>query len=467
MAEMEEEAKKKSFLAAEKKRLQGIRRDHILQARRQLYDSVRPMNPLILSQPIKSFFPSTNDAPLSDDQSLGSQTENGSREWRRNSKAAIVPPSPINAEDDMLARAVVQDLVFAMAEAVATGASKYLALGALGFSAGDSLEAEDNLSEMGSLFSSTDESKCVVVSDNKVGENGELEAAPVKIPKYILNSKLALVDPTGMSIIPQEATVVKKGEEKGLKIAAPIADLDRHYLEGIVAAARTGDVLANHLLEGYIAKGFDPQNVKKSTENRFSLTEQFPEISSFDKCAHEILIRVWNKDDNNPNKTGKGDFLGFIILNSADLKSPPKGIRALSLMPDEALSTPKGVDNEILPVTGSLSVKLHATKWLNGTEPNTNKVGFPCEWRLQVIKASKIALVDRNTKTSPFCEIFWRGRAIRADNVEHYSDWLVVGKTTVVERSLDPSWYGDLELSALVILPSHFVTLGRKNRRPY
>lgn len=418
LAELEVEKNLKAGRNAQKMILETQRVEHILLARQAMYASVRPIDPLILSQPIESFL--DNKETQSGIERVHDQTEI--------SNASIVDI------ESLLVCVVVKDLVSSMADAVAVQESKDLLIGRTGFSAGSSLEEVDGSDELGSLISSTSDVKPVPKNSTDVD-------GPQKIPKYILDSKLALVDPTGMSIVPQEASVVEKGDGKGVKIVTPIADLDLFYLEGIVHAAAKGDALSNHLLEGFVSKGLDSQNIKQSIESGFSLTKEFPEISSFDKCAHEILIRVWNKDSQNPDKSGKGDFLGFVILNSADLKAPPKGIRALSLRTDESLSTPKGHDNEFLKVSGSISLKLHATKWTNGTEMNNNKIGFPCEWRLQIVKASKLALVDRNTKTNSFCEVFWRGRAIRADIVEHYSDWLVVGRTTVVERSVDPSWY--------------------------
>ena len=395
LAEMEEESNRKSVIAAEKSRLETSRRENILKARQVLYNSVSPINTKLLCEPVEQLM-SLEETQLSSVE-----------------KGAITTSISESQKDSFLISVVVNDLVHSLADAVSTNESRDCVLRKVDDCAGSSLEKKTM-----DTFDSEEGLK------KDEGPADPLSTAPIKIPQYIINSNLALVDATGMSIIPQEATVVKKGEEKGLNIATPISDLDSFYLDSIVQSAAAGDALANHLLDEFKNKGYAPESDQRTKEAGFNLTEQFPGISSFDKCSHEILVRVWNRDTGNPNKTGKGDFLGFIVLNSADLKDPPKGIRALSLMPDETLSTPKGVDDEILPVKGSLSVKLQATKWMVGSTTNTNKEGFPCEWRLQVAKASKIALVDRNAKTSAFCELFWRGRAVRGSSIEHYSDWL-------------------------------------------
>lgn len=413
LAEMKEEAKEKAAKVAEKKRLELLRVKNIMRAREELYNSVRPVSDEILTRPLDSYFLNVSQ-DVSEESSVGSKSGIGKP------KRTTMKPSEAQ-KADMLLHLVTKDLVDSMADAISLQQSKDLIMNKNGDTAGDSLDVPDSFMSADLSVANSEEEILQIAGKKPNVADGENSA---NIPLYILNSNLSLVDPTGMSIVPQEASVVKKGDEKGLKLSLPIADLDAYYLGGVVKAAEAGDVLAGHLLEGFISKGFNPASVEEPLIAGFDLTARFPEITSFDKCAHEILIRIWNKDASNPNQSGKGDFLGFVILNSADLQDPPKGIRALSLMPDEALSTPKGIDKEILPVTGSISVKLHATKWSDGMKTNTNKVGFPCEWRLQVVKASKIACVDRNAKSSPFCEVFWRGRAIRDGLVEHYSDWL-------------------------------------------
>jgi hypothetical protein len=314
------------------------------------------------------------------------------------------------------------------------------------------------------------------------------------------------VDPLGKSILVTDAIVVasKEGEDDKDKkkpvVITPIEDINRFYIEETIKRMLKGDEGARKHIDFLKTKGLDPEpfmppeSDSESDESDGDLDETddngnltsaararrarkearrlqaledakvkkqdsmdlfdmlaakptfdlslYAGINNYDKVPHEVMIRVWHREAS--VDTRRGDFLGYVILTSEELRSPSKGIRAMPLLPDESLGIPMGPKNEILQVQGNLSYKLQVTRW-DDIKINENRrgVGAPCQWKLNVVKASKLASVARNIKTSPFCEIYYRGLVIRGGQKEYYSDWLSIGKTACISRSLDPNWSSD------------------------
>jgi hypothetical protein len=54
-----------------------------------------------------------------------------------------------------------------------------------------------------------------------------------------------------------------------------------------------------------------------------------------------------------------------------------------------------------------------------------------------------IAAVSRGEKSTPYCEILWRGPAEKEGKTEVYSDWLEIGRTKYKEKTISPVWKRD------------------------
>jgi hypothetical protein len=289
-------------------------------------------------------------------------------------------------------------------------------------------------------------------------------------------------------------------DKKKSAVVTPIDDINRFYIEGMIERMLKGDAVAREQIEFLKTKGLDPEpfmpaesdseseesdgDLDETDENgdltseararrvrkeqrrlqaledakvkrqdsmdildmlaskpTFDLT-LYAGMNNYDKVPHEIMIRVWHREVS--VDTRRGDFLGYVVLTSEELRNPPKGIRAMPLLGDASLGIPMGPKNEILQVQGNLSYKLQVMRWDDvKIGENRRGVGAPCQWKLNVVKASKLASVARNIKTSPFCEIYYRGVVIRGGKKEYYSDWLSIGRTACVSRSLDPNWTSD------------------------
>ena len=75
--------------------------------------------------------------------------------------------------------------------------------------------------------------------------------------------------------------------------------------------------------------------------------------------------------------------------------------------------------------------------------PKSDENDIPTHWRFEIVKACKIACVHNTLKSSPFCEVSWRGSVERQGTVEESEDWLDIGFTRFKEKTLDPKWNKD------------------------
>ena len=163
-----------------------------------------------------------------------------------------------------------------------------------------------------------------------------------------------------------------------------------------------------------------------------------------------LMVRVWNRVNGEPK-----EFLGRVIVPAEELLNPETGIRAYNLEIDptidkmqanerrkqEAIEKHKQKDNKLKaykkpPEPFEISGKL----FLRISAPKSDENDIPIQWRIEIVKASKIACVHNAQKSSPYCEILWRGMAEKDGEMKEHNDWLSCGITKTKERSLDPQF---------------------------
>jgi hypothetical protein len=228
----------------------------------------------------------------------------------------------------------------------------------------------------------------------------------------------------------------------------------------------------------------------------------------FDEFNHEILLKFWNVEFGE-----KADFLGCVTLPQSVLLNPAKGVRAYLLQTDAfhvrpgreklqlhgsvflKLAVTKYEDMRVMSVVERLGTKKEAqllrtqssmglrsimssrnlnldldekeppstniaetgksVSSLKGGESSKEKKDadymLPSQWRLQIIRATRMTSLDSKEKNSPMCEVCWRGMMIKRTKVEFMDDFVKFGETSVQKNTLDPNW-GD-DPSAVFELP--------------
>lgn len=269
--------------------------------------------------------------------------------------------------------------------------------------------------------------------ERRVKDESQLSSA---IPEYIRFAGLSTVDPLGKSIISlAEAAVIAMEESR--------------------ASSSKGD--------------------KNDTEES-EIEEKDPALLTvFDENPHEILIKMWNVDAGGE----QGDFLGCALIPNSFLMHPAKGARSFMLNPDSQFVR---IGREKMQITGSIFLKLTPTKTVDArinkpAEPKidphklldikraSTRTGLsikeinpaidekefnevenfvlPCSWRLQIFRATRIAAVDRLTKSSPMIEVCWRGAVTKRGQKSYEKNFIDIGKTSTKQNTVDPNWKDD------------------------
>lgn len=140
-----------------------------------------------------------------------------------------------------------------------------------------------------------------------------------------------------------------------------------------------------------------------------------------------VKIRLWDKDIENEEK---GDFLGTVVLDYKTMMDPPKGMRSYPLI-DEPLCTKYGSSGKFV-IKGNLTLKIFIRK--------KDEDNVPIEWKLEIMRASKLAAVDPKKLSSPFCEILWRGPADKGEYEITLWNWVSIGETKAKPKTVDPIW---------------------------
>lgn len=177
-----------------------------------------------------------------------------------------------------------------------------------------------------------------------------------------------------------------------------------------------------------------------------------------------LKIRVWQKDG--PGL--KGAFLGMMHLRESEVMDPPKGMRTYPLRIDGyVLKRLEKEGKTSVPVTGSLTVMLKVTKFDHQTRAQkaAGEDKVPRVWRLEIIRASRLACADRLRGITAYCEVYWMGPAIKDGIEEDFSGkWLCVGETKEKPKQENPTW--DREDHSLYDLPPVWTELPIKGRGP-
>ena len=136
---------------------------------------------------------------------------------------------------------------------------------------------------------------------------------------------------------------------------------------------------------------------------------------------------------------------------------PPKGMRTFTLQCDPAV-----VESEPTPISGNLVVMLRATH-------RENKDGSSSSfWRLEIIRAGKLALIA-DPQTNPqakrdltggsrkppnsFCEVYWKGPGVRNKQAEDIAEWTLVGHTATKQNTENPQFDKETDTSLLELPP--------------
>lgn len=128
---------------------------------------------------------------------------------------------------------------------------------------------------------------------------------------------------------------------------------------------------------------------------------------------------------------------------------PPKGMRTFPLQRDPAV-----VETDPTPVSGNIVVLLRAAH----TE---HKNGCNTHWRLEIVRANKLAGVDSTPGgggttvklPNPFCEVYWKGPALRKGKLHEITEWTVVGHTATKQNTDAPQYDKESDLSLLELPP--------------
>jgi hypothetical protein len=260
-----------------------------------------------------------------------------------------------------------------------------------------------------------------------------------RVPEYLRFAGLSLVDPRGKSIIPIPVV-----------LEAPPED----YRPGSSKSKRGGD---------------EEEEEVETKDPAF--------LTIFDENPHELLIKMWNVEAGGE----QGDFLGYALIPNSFMTHPAKGARSFMLKADSQFVR---IGREKLQITGSIFIKLTPTKTVDARinkpppekqvinpykmldlkrastrtglsckeiNPDIDEKEFdevenfmlPCSWRLQIFRATRIASVDRITKSSPMIEVCWKGAVTKRGQKSYEKNFIVIGKTSTKQNTLDPNWKDD------------------------
>jgi serine/threonine protein kinase len=93
------------------------------------------------------------------------------------------------------------------------------------------------------------------------------------------------------------------------------------------------------------------------------------------------------------------------------------------------------VSQEPIVISGKIFLRISV--------PKSDKNDIPIVWRVEILKASKIACAHKTQKSTPFCQVFWRGVAEIDGEQKEYEEWLEIGATKSKEKTVDPQWKKD------------------------
>lgn len=134
-----------------------------------------------------------------------------------------------------------------------------------------------------------------------------------------------------------------------------------------------------------------------------------------------IQLRVWHKDE----EDSCSNFLGCVFLNEKTLFDPPKGIRTTKLQYDSGV-----LETEQQEISGTLTVQLLISEIVK-------EDSMDIKWRLQVMKADKIATMDSIKCSNPCVQVFWKGPAER-DGEQVHLDWTPLQMTKEKTKTSSP-----------------------------
>ena len=137
-----------------------------------------------------------------------------------------------------------------------------------------------------------------------------------------------------------------------------------------------------------------------------------------------MMFRVWNYV-----AYEKKEFLGTVTVSRDEMLDPPKGRRAFELKEDARMNRLSKSNCEI---SGFLFLKIGVAK--------TNKKGVPTSWRVDIVKCTGLYSCDVLGKSNPIVEVFWRGPAMRDDELEVMSSWANLGFLGPKEKTIDPAF---------------------------
>jgi len=211
----------------------------------------------------------------------------------------------------------------------------------------------------------------------------------------------------------------KSGNYKEHPVPAHILHAGLSYVD-----VRGRDIVMGELKAGIKAEGALNRRAKKAAgedddgNKSDDEDEEAPTAPNTDPVP-EILVKLWSKNSEGATGTEKGVFLGCAAYTSSELMDldGPTGVRRRDLKAkhvpvctpptrvmnaDGSFTIVKPVSSKGPVVSGFLSIKLTFPKIDRSTET-------PLQWKLEIVKGTRIAAADMEDKTFPFCEVYWRG----------------------------------------------------------
>eukprot|EP01038_Epipyxis_sp_PR26KG_P007086 gene7086-9671_t len=219
--------------------------------------------------------------------------------------------------------------------------------------------------------------------EKEIEEDNEWLKELREMTRLIKLAGITTIDPLGKSILPSEA--VKETADSKEVFYPPIVNAE--------------------------------EEVKHKVDDNNQL-EQLVELG--------VKIRVWNRDANGR----RANFLGMVILSHEIINNPPLGNRSYPLQPDPLIAEHIPVE----AITGLLSVRINTMKKGKKRSDGSNDC-----WKLQIVKASRLASVHKETLSNPYCEVYWKGIFEQEQHsVVNINRYILIGCTKKKERNLNP-----------------------------
>lgn len=173
-------------------------------------------------------------------------------------------------------------------------------------------------------------------------------------------------------------------------------------------------------------KSILPERPQTTAKKRFIPPHVVEALTNGEDASIGLKIRVWHRDLNGL----RSYFLGAIAFTEQECLDPPNGIRSYKLQDDSAI-----VGSDPITVTGVITLKFNVTK--------VSKRPKKRRWRLEIIRASKLAAVDESDLSNPYCEVYWKGLVEINGRMEGKGDWISVGCTVRKNKTLGPKYDKD------------------------